>query len=198
MALDLSIQVPMGALSSLLEVGVGTNLALVLIDGTKGYLTKFGKLFITRVDDVVNDFMSVLEESTEAARQGVSSIQRWSRFTVAAKNFVTSELLFLLLKSLCIIVAICFVILLGFSPFVSPQLGFWWVVSLIGFAVFPLLLAAIHFLIAVLFSGVFYSGAVYLKWRHKFLLDHCNELARRSILPVDGLKKQSGGNDGGE
>jgi hypothetical protein len=181
MAFNVEATVAISQLSSLLEVGVGVNLGLVLIDGVKKYLTTFGETIINRADDVLRVFLPCLETGTSTSGEAVRSIQLWVKVANGLKNLICSEWLFLVLKALCILVSLLFVILLAVTPYVAKNLLAWEVVSVAALAVFPVVVATAHFLLALLLSVVIYAGGKLLQWRYKPLIDQVNELGKRNV-----------------
>ena len=181
MFFNFDVPVTISQLNSLLEVGVGVNLGLVLIDGVKKHLTSFGESLINRADDVLKVFLPCLESGTNTSQRAVRIIQVWVKVANSLKNLICAEWLFLFLKALCIFVSIFFVVILATTPYFTKNLELREVFFIAVLAVFPVVLALAHSLVAFVSSLLIFSGGKILHWRYLPLIEQVNELGRRQV-----------------
>lgn len=182
-------ETPCSAISSLLEVGVGVNLALALLDDFRNTLKAYSGKFVDYATSYFeNLFLPLLEvqtstQSTSTSDKAVTKAKKYVADLQATTSFFTNKTWFIALKFVSLAIAIVLTVLLAIIPFISSGyvLTVNKVIVLWGVCLFPFLIAFIQTIIMVPVLIYFYLNGKYIEFINSALITHMRQLKDKPI-----------------
>ncbi len=182
-------EIPCSAIASLIEVGVGVNLALALLDDFRNTLKTYSERFVDYSTGYYeNLFLPLLESSnstggTDASGEAASKAVSYMRTLQTVSSIFTSKAWFITLKFVSLAIAIALTILLAITPFLGASyvLSVEKVLLLWGVCLFPFLIALLQTIVMVPVLFILYLRGKYIELTNKALIVHMKQLKDKPI-----------------
>jgi hypothetical protein len=182
-------ETPCSAISSLIEVGVGVNLALALLDDFRNTLKAYSGKFVDYATSYFeNLFLPLLEVqtnkvSTNASDKAVTKAKRYVANLQATSSFFTNKTWFIVLKFMSLVIALALTLLLAVIPFVNASyvLTVNKVIVLWAICLFPFLMAFLQTISMVPVLIYFYLNGKYIEFINSALISHLRQLKDKPI-----------------